>query len=73
MFRDAFHLTEPYRPKLSGMFAETLQRACIERPARVARARPRRGNLIRSARPTPCMAAMASPQLALARAAGNQR
>ena len=36
MFRDAFHLTEPYRPKLSRMFAETLLRACIERPARVA-------------------------------------
>ena len=36
MFRDAFHLSEPYRPKLSRMFAETLLRDCIERPARVA-------------------------------------
>ena len=36
MFRDAFHLSESHRPKLSRMFAETLLRDCDKQPARVA-------------------------------------
>ena len=36
MFRDAFHLSESHRHKLSRMFAETLLRDCDEQPAKVA-------------------------------------